>query len=109
MMLVVFDQMPGEQFSRPSKWKAWGSSPFDAEPCYAGGGIQNLRSAQTRGRSRLTLDVTSRHRDRPKHFARGIQGGNCGILRQTRDGSLNRRALKWHLLLMLSVLVSCDC
>jgi len=38
------------------------------------------------------------------------QGGNCGILRQTRwDGSMKRRTLKWHLLLVLSVLVSCDC
>src|SRR5438046_1534652 len=35
------------------------------------------------------------------------QGGNCGILRQTRwDGSMKRRTLKWHLLLVLSVLVS---
>jgi hypothetical protein len=32
---------------------------------------------------------------------------NCGILRQTRwDGSMKRRTLKWHLLLVLSVLVS---
>jgi hypothetical protein len=38
------------------------------------------------------------------------QGGNCGILRQTPwDGSMKRRTLKWHLLLVLSVLVSCDC
>ena len=38
------------------------------------------------------------------------QGRNCGILRQTRwDGSMKRRTLKWHLLLVLSVLVSCDC
>ena len=39
------------------------------------------------------------------------QGGNCVILRQTRwDGSMKRRTLKWHLpLLVLSVLVSCDC
>ncbi len=35
------------------------------------------------------------------------QGRNCGILRQTRwDGSMKRRTLKWHLLLVLSVLVS---
>lgn len=38
------------------------------------------------------------------------QGRNCGILRQTRwDGSMKRRTLKWHLLLVLSVPVSCDC
>src|ERR1700730_15639264 len=38
------------------------------------------------------------------------QGRNRGILRQTRwDGSMKRRTLKWHLLLALSVLVSCDC
>lgn len=38
------------------------------------------------------------------------QGRNCGILRQTQwDGSTKRRTLKWPLLLVLSVPVSCDC
>src|ERR1700730_13102808 len=50
---------------------------------------------------------------RPDHPITGHcapQGGNCGILRQTRwDGSMKRRTLKWHLLLVRSVLVSCDC
>lgn len=41
------------------------------------------------GRNTLALEAigyVSRHVDRAKHFA-GIQGGNCGILDQTRwDG-----------------------
>src|SRR6266481_7173736 len=43
----------------------------------------------------------------PNRTLRAPRGGNCGILRQTRwDGSMKRRTLKWHLLLVLSVLVS---
>jgi cystathionine beta-lyase/cystathionine gamma-synthase len=56
------------------------------------------------------FDFVSGRRELPKGMGAAPQGRNCGILRQTRwDGSMKRRTLKWHLLLVLSVLVSCDC
>jgi hypothetical protein len=61
--------------------------------------------------SSLWLDGRLNSRlERPTRMATGRcapQGRNCGILRQTRwDGSMKRQTLEWHLLLVLSVLVS---
>src|SRR5260370_574177 len=58
------------------------------------------------GKSGSDIDIVKQARMTPTGRC-APQGGNCGILRQTRwDGSMKRRTLKWHLVLVLSVLVS---
>jgi len=110
-------------------WPSWAlscrTSPMASRPIGSPGGVEKLAASRPpAGRDGLP----SRPRAPPYHDmsyscwrrispdrARTTgrcapQGGNCGILRQTRwDGSMKRRTLKWHLLLVLSFLVSCDC
>jgi len=61
-----------------------------------------LTTSVDRGRPELA-GRPSNPRDWPITGRCAPQGGNCGILRQTRwDGSMKRRTLKWHLLLVLT-------